>query len=552
MQLPQSENPKRRSYGVYLLGMLYLAPVMIMLLWSWHFYKSRSLVTIFLAAVLETALIAACARTWRLFFLVHFPLFVLTLAYAVYTVDFGILPGRGLALLIVTTSWEEITGAFVVSGQKWLSVTFAALAAGYLAVAWRLPRTPIFSGKSFIAARVLLVLSVPLAAYAAHDPAELIDGMALNPAVGSVMFIGIRLPEALNHSEGRDVHKIPYHAHRVTSGEEVHVLIVGESARRRSWSVYGYERPTTPYLERLKHEAIFLTDMYSDANLTTWAVPILLTGLTPAQITNTPITGNLFDLAKEAGYSTAWLVNQDTNVSDSIGIEPDRLVSHPRGPATGFGSTLLDGTLLPAYRRELARSGQSRFIGMHIMESHWEYYNRYPPAFQRFGKSAKLNSMSLFLNTREMSAQLRDAYDNSVLYTDWFLQQVIEAARKLNVPATVVFVPDHGEGLAALDPGFTGHGDTHYAPAQFEIPAFVWVNGFYKEAHPQLVAALEHNAAKEIRSHNVFFTMATLMGITWPGERADWSFASDNFIPDTTRQYLAGGVLVTLPAQPER
>jgi glucan phosphoethanolaminetransferase (alkaline phosphatase superfamily) len=547
LAIGEQGTPQTRRFSLYLLVAMYLAPAIAMAIWSWQAYRARSLATLLLATVLEGVLLAACTRTWRIFFLVHFPVFILTLAFTIYTLGFGILPGQGLALLLVTTSWEEVSGLLGISQQRWLILPLMALLAAYLALAWRLPRLPIFSGKALVAARILLALSVPVAAFTAQDSAELIDGIALNPTLGTLLFIGGRVPEALGAAAGARVTKVPYHARRVGEGEEVHILIVGESARRASWSAYGYQRPTTPYLDKLQHEAIFLQNMQADANMTLWAVPMLLTGLSPAQITTVSITGNLFDLAKEAGYSTAWLVNQDIAISRIIGIKPDRLEYPKEAKAALFGSRLLDGVLLPAYRRELARGGTARFIGMHITESHWDYNRRYPPEFQRFGVAAQLASISLFKPEPDLAAKLRDAYDNSVLYTDWFLQQVVEGARGLQVPATVTFVADHGESLAALDVGYTGHGGTDYQHAQFDIPAFIWVNEAYRQRHPQTVAALEHNSRKEIRSHDVFYTMADLMGITWPGAREERSFASDRFVPDTTAQFLAGGVLVTPP-----
>ncbi len=129
---------------------------------------------------------------------------------------------------------------------------------------------------------------------------------------------------------GAGIQKIPYHAHREDAAEEVHILIVGESARRDSWSVYGYQRPTTPYLQKLKSEVFFLQHAVADANLTSLSVPMILTGMTPEEhtVSGRP-HGTLFDLAKEAGYSTSWLVNQDLEVSTSIGVVADHLEFPP-------------------------------------------------------------------------------------------------------------------------------------------------------------------------------------------------------------------------------
>jgi glucan phosphoethanolaminetransferase (alkaline phosphatase superfamily) len=533
-----------------ILGALWGAPFIAMLLWSLSTQALRGVLTLVFTTIVVTMPLAACARTWQRFFLWTFPLWIVAAAYSTCAIVSDKVPGRAVALLLSGTSWEEISGLFGVWQQKWMTLPIAGILALYLILAWRLPVWPVLSRKITAVVRVLLVLTVPMAVYAAQNFAQLTAGVALNPIIGSVMFFGVQMPRARDELHGKLVVKTPFHAQRIGTDEEVHVLIVGESARRASWSAYGYARATTPYLDRLEKdgEAIFLHDAMSDANLTILAVPIILTGLTPQEeASGQRRGGNLLDLAKEAGYATSWLVNQDVSVSTSMGIAADHLDYPPDLHEGLFGRRTLDETLLPAYRREIARTGQARLIGMHVMGSHWEYYLRYPKSFQRFGSAQRLSMLSSATTDRSMVADLVDAYDNSVLYTDWFLQQVIEQARGLHVPATVTFIPDHGEASPSLDGGAVGHGAAHYVSAEFEIPAFIWVNAAYRKTHPEKVAALEANASKEIRSHDVFYTMADLMGITWPGAAPERSFASERFVPDATKQHLARGVLTTRP-----
>jgi Sulfatase len=132
---------------------------------------------------------------------------------------------------------------------------------------------------------------------------------------------------------------------------------------------------------------------------------------------------------------------------------------------------------------------------MHVMGSHWENYLRYPKSFQRFAPPQNLSMLTSATTYRSMVATLADAYDNFVLYTDWFLQQAIKRARALQVPATVTFIPDHGEASPYLDGGAVRHRSAHYVPADFEIPAFIRVNDAYRNTHPEKVGALEANAS---------------------------------------------------------
>jgi glucan phosphoethanolaminetransferase (alkaline phosphatase superfamily) len=527
------------------LSALYVAPYVVMLVWCWHIYKPRSIAACVLTAALGSLLLAGLTRTWRGFFLAAFPLLLFGIVYAAYTLSYGIVPGHTLAMILVSASLEELHGLWTVSSSKWLLVPLLAVLGLYLWLALRLPRWPIFAGKAYLAARVLLVSALPVTAYAAGNVPQMMDGIAVNPVVGSIMFFAGQIPYVRSEIRGAGIVKLPYRARRTSEAEEVHVLVVGESARRGNFSVYGYGRDTTPYLETLKNEAVFLQHTVADANLTSLAVPMILTGVAPENFRATPQRGSLLDLAKEAGYSTTWLVNQDMDITTWLGITPDHLELPPDAHADVFGRHLPDDVLLPAYRHELARSGAPRFIGMHIMESHWEYYLRYPAKFQRFGQPHKLNMMSVFLKGGTVFEDLTDAYDNSVLYTDWFLQQVIEAARALSVPATVTFIPDHGECLPSLDDGAGGHGGPKYHDSQFQIPAFVWMNDAYRAAHPERVATLKANAGKEIRSHDFFFTEADLMGISFPENNPERSFASSQFVPDVGGPQLVGGILAT-------
>ena len=93
--------------------------------------------------------------------------------------------------------------------------------------------------------------------------------------------------------------------------------------------------------------------------------------------------------------------------------------------------------------------------------------------------------------------------------------------------------------------GRSGHGAATYSKHQFDIPAFVWVNAAYREAHADKVQAMTQNSAKEIRSHNVFYSVADLMGIEWPGASPAQSFASAQFVPDLSPHVIAGGALVS-------
>jgi glucan phosphoethanolaminetransferase (alkaline phosphatase superfamily) len=540
---------RRELAGLLAAATLYCAPAVTMVAWGAADQSSRSLVSVFLAGALIAFAVAGMTRTWRRFFLIQYPVFLFGTAYAAYSLKFGMVPGRALALVLLGSSWEELEGYFLFDQGKSLLLFLIGASAVYLTVSIMAPKTPIFRSPAGWRTRVMVIGLLPVTAYAGWNSIDFVDGLALNPAVGSAMFLGGQIPRSRLEISGAGIRKIPYGAHR-SGGEEVHILIVGESVRRESWSAYGYPRPTTPYVSALGSEAILFRNATADANLTTWSVPIILTGADPVNYSLTAVRGNIFDLAREAGYGTAWLVNQDIGISAAVGVAPDRLVYPPDFNADLMGRHARDEGLLPGLRREIGRRGHARFIGIHMMGSHWEYYRRYPPSFQRFGTAADVRALSVLslfsASGPKGQSTLVDAYDNSILYTDWFLHEVIEQARALDVPATVTYFPDHGEDLQVLD-GHSGHGQPIYTPHAFDIPVLIWANEAFRKQHPEIMDALRGNALKQVRSHDVFDTVGQIMGITWPGASPRRSFASPQYVADGAMKHIAGGRLVDRP-----
>jgi glucan phosphoethanolaminetransferase (alkaline phosphatase superfamily) len=497
-------------------------------------------------------LLAAIARNWRSFVLWQFPLFLLSVGFAAYTLSFRGPPGYVFAAVLATSSARDYLGFFSIwVGQRLLLAGFL-LAALYLWAAWRVPATRISSNQPSALRSAMLAAVGGIGIFAAVHADSLMDGLAADPLIGSLLFIGGPLHNTRVALHGGAAHERPHGVSRRV-GEEVHILVLGESARRDSWSIYGYRRPTTPYLQSMQApsvrgqasegELVVLSNVVADANLTSEALPMMLTGLSPEEFGATPVHGNIVDLANEAGYSTSWLSNQDVGIAALAGIAATN--THYADPLTPFfgGPGNVDGALLPELEAQVKNQG-SRFIVIHTLGSHWEYYLRYSREFQRYGSSRNLSFISAF--TSKPDQNVVDAYDNSVLYMDWFLRQVIESVRSLSIPATVTYVADHGEDLYALD-GSSGHGFATYTPHQFDIPAFIWVNAAYRAAHPEKIQALRANADQPIRSHDVFYALADLMGIRWPGAKTHGSFASADFVPDTGGKVLAGGMLVAPP-----
>jgi lipid A ethanolaminephosphotransferase len=123
-----------------------------------------------------------------------------------------------------------------------------------------------------------------------------------------------------------------------------------------------------------------------------------------------------------------------------------------------------------------------------------EYYRRYPKEFEKF------KPMCMTGELRDCSQEAIDnSYDNAILYTDYFLSNVIDMLKKYdNDRATaMLYVSDHGESLG--EHGLYLHAAPYLiAPKeQTHVPAIVWLGQNFGYQKSQLMQhkddALSHD-----------------------------------------------------------
>ena len=78
-----------------------------------------------------------------------------------------------------------------------------------------------------------------------------------------------------------------------------------------------------------------------------------------------------------------------------------------------------------------------------VMVLHITYSKKYPTQFEKF--KPVCNSVELGNCTQ---TELINAYDNTIVYTDYILSKVIDDLKDLKeFKSTMLFVSDHGESL---------------------------------------------------------------------------------------------------------
>lgn len=319
--------------------------------------------------------------------------------------------------------------------------------------------------------------------------------------------------------------------------KQVFVLVIGESARKDRWSLYGYPHETSPRLQR-ERDLIVFDDVTTLATVTRNAVPaILARGVTEK---------SLVTAFRESGFATYWLSTQapvgayDASYAGYAKEADHRLYFNPTG---GWFVTPPDAVMLPSLRKILADDTESRqFLVIHTLGSHLEYRYRYPREFDVFKPSLDPGELA---NEHDAASliKLNNTYDNSILYTDYFLDQVISALKSSGRPiAGLIYLSDHGEDL--FDDGCSNYGHGRPTVAGTRIPFFVWLSPAYQGDFTAKTAALREHRHEPVTSEVVFPTLLDIAGLRFPTEDLTHSAASPSFTRHGPRivQSLAGAL----------
>lgn len=303
---------------------------------------------------------------------------------------------------------------------------------------------------------------------------------------------------------------------------EIYVVVIGETSRAENWQLFGYERPTNPRLS--EREGLFpFSKVIAEINTTHKAVPMLLSYLTPENFGDSVAhTKSIFSAFNNLGYRTAFLSNQRRNHSyiDYFGEEAQlaEFISDIGGPSRDFN-------LIAPMNRIIETSTNNKvFIVLHTYGSHFEYRKRYPAEMAQFTPDVNSNA------SRYNRSQLINAYDNTIVYTDALLDSVIGSLDRLNMPAAMVYVSDHGEDIFDDDRERFLHSSPIPTFHQLHVPLLVWLSEEYRELYPSTAEALKDNSSKNVAStSSLFHTILDLTGVKSPFYDASYSIASDKY-----------------------
>jgi len=276
---------------------------------------------------------------------------------------------------------------------------------------------------------------------------------------------------------------IVINATRKKENNLVVVLAIGETSRQLNSSLYGYEKNTNPLLSKQKD--LYILNGIAKYGSTIWALPQILSR---NDIKLPSITSYI-------GIDTSCFVN--FQLYGNCGTVKEIEVKD-----CGHDGKCYDEDVIPLLKNDLKiyKSGQ-KLVVLHIgAGSHGPLYKtRYPEEFQKF--NPQCTSADVMNNcTKE---ELYNSFDNTMLYVDYVVSNLIDTLDKSKVPYVFMYLSDHGESL--LEEGRVFHG----MPPGIDLP--------YEQAHIPLIikssVPIKVLKRKEYKQQDLYDTILDLFNI---------------------------------------
>jgi len=257
--------------------------------------------------------------------------------------------------------------------------------------------------------------------------------------------------------------------------KQIVVLVIGEAARADNFGLYGYTRDTDPFTE--KRGMIALPVGLSCATNTIASTACILTHEGREASSHT-VFEPLPSYLKRQGIETFYRTNNTG--PPPVKVDHYQHVNQIADACTGADcpKRSSDATLNWKLAEALQQSGSDRiFVTLHQTGSHGPaYWTKYPPEFAYFKPECKTVQIADCT-----SEELRNAYDNSIRYTDYLLADLIKQLKSIkDADAAIIYVSDHGQSLG--EGGFYLHGAplAIAPPEQRRIPFLVWMSDSFK------------------------------------------------------------------------
>jgi lipid A ethanolaminephosphotransferase len=288
------------------------------------------------------------------------------------------------------------------------------------------------------------------------------------------------------------------------------IMVVGEAARADHFSLNGYTKETDPLLK--KENVINFSNMYSCGTSTAESVPCMFSVFNRSDYSYKKGISyeNVLDVLNHTNdISILWRDNNSDSKGVALRVPYENYRTPQNNPICINGECRDEGMLAGLDKYIEEHKGKDILIILHQMGNHGPaYYKRYPKTFEKFTPVCKTNQLEEC--TKE---EISNAYDNAILYTDYFLSKVIHFLKKYDKDhkTAMIYMSDHGESLG--ENGIYLHGLPYFmAPdAQIHIGSVMWFGNEMKKEID--INKLEKNKDKKYLQDNLFHTLLGIFNI---------------------------------------
>jgi lipid A ethanolaminephosphotransferase len=288
------------------------------------------------------------------------------------------------------------------------------------------------------------------------------------------------------------------------------ILVVGETARADHFGINGYKRDTTPLIAQ--QNIINFPKVTSCGTETAVSVPCMFSALGRSGYSDSKAKSQegLLDVINHAGISVLWRDNNSSckGTCNRIAFEDMRRLQVPN---ICNDRECFDEILLHLLDEKVAAEDGSKVIVLHQKGSHGpDYFYRYPDDKEVFTPVCKTNQLQ-----NCTTEEVINAYDNTIRYTDYFLNSTIEwlKTKSSQYNTSLLYLSDHGESLG--ENGLYLHGMPYtLAPKeQKQVPLFLWLSDDYAKANAINTECLKRNNTFAYSHDNLFHTVLGMLNI---------------------------------------
>lgn len=399
---------------------------------------------------------------------------------------------------------REFMAAFV-SWKTWLAlVVTIAISAIMLYLVWKSSFKRSWA-SAVVASALVIPLLINVIRFIANEDWEALYKRNLETEMPMNYF---KFRRSLDKLVSVATHPVLPRGIRKKSGEKIFgVLVIGESATRNHWGLYGYFRNTTPEMEKLRKDLLIFDNAVSPHITTTPSCRLMFSNAEYPDLESMDHTA--FAVLKAAGYRIICISNQfrmgsfdgPVNILYS-GASPKEFLQEQDPGAK-------DEIVLDRVQKHLSESEGPVLLIVHLIGSHARFDQRYPAEFDKFGAMRHPHEAEF----PGKIARLINEYDNSILYTDHVLGKIARMVSELKSPAYMLYVSDHGECPESP----VGRSEISRARSFFEVPLIFYCNEQYRKCFPAFMQAAAKNTGKPYMTDWLNYSIISAAQVTHEG-----------------------------------